>query len=125
MVEGSLEYDHIPYEVRCRASELADDPSQFYEVVYEEKRPLGMALKPVGEQAMVSAVKPQAGMFVSSILVAIQGESVVLTPYRSVIEMLSIWEPPLTLRFRRQPSLSGYLSVQSSGRMFKSWIEHR
>jgi hypothetical protein len=84
-----------------------------------------MALKPVGDFAVVSAIKPHAGMFVASYLVAIQGESVVLTPYREVIQMLSTWSPPLTLRFRRQPSLVGYLFKQCSGRMFKSWVEHR
>jgi hypothetical protein len=125
VIYSSLEYDHIPQVVRSHAYDIASDPSHFYEVVYDEKRPLGMALKPVGEWAVVSAVKPHAGMFVSSYLVAIQGESVVLTPYREVIQMLSSWEPPLTLRFRRQPSLSGYLYKQCSGRMFKSWVEHR
>lgn len=48
-----------------------------------------------------------------SALCRVNGESVVLKDYAAITAMLSGWQPPLTLGFRRSPSMSGKVKRDS------------
>lgn len=83
---------------------------EFYSVTFEELKPLGIALEKCGEWASVkSSNYKENGIHKGSILTGINGDSVILEKYTSIMPRLKDWAPPFTLSFRRAPEKRGYL----------------
>merc|ERR1711990_386163 len=81
-----------------------------YDVVFKEKKPLGMKLKPKSKKwAIVTQAKPNSGIAVGSVLAAVNDMEVHTTGYPQVVSVLKSWSPPLTLTFRAPPKGGGFL----------------
>ena len=50
-------------------------------------------------------------VFTGSVLISVNKEPVVNQPYEFILNMLSNWKPPLTLRFMAPPKKKGWLQV--------------
>lgn len=91
------------------ALKLSDD-DEYYDVTYEELKPLGIALYRGNNWAIVKISNfKDTGVRVGSVLTAINHDIVLFENYQDVISQLKNWAPPLTLTFRRAPEKRGYL----------------
>lgn len=91
------------------ALKLSDD-DEYYDVTYEELKPLGIALYRGNNWAIVKISNfKDTGVRIGSVLTAINHDIVLFENYQDVIGQLKNWAPPLTLTFRRAPEKRGYL----------------
>jgi len=106
----------------ARAAQEIED--EFYDVVFETKKPLGVVLERSAEWAIVKLSNPEeTGVSVGSALTEINGKTVVLNGYMDTIKALTGWQPPLRLGFRRAPKKMGVLNKLARARRgkVKNW----
>ena len=120
-------------DILCReALKIEDD---FYQVTFKEKKPLGIVLERANDWGLIkvkcisqSAValdvcasyvfpstcayhqlsqNKDSSIQIGSALSFINDVSVILEDYKTTTDALAGWQPPLTLRFRRAPTMMG------------------
>jgi hypothetical protein len=81
-----------------------------YHIRYNEKRSLGMKLKPKTRKwVVVTAAMRDTNIIVGSVLSAVNGRPVEDLGYNATIRILKDWTPPLLLTFRNTPVAGGFL----------------
>lgn len=103
---------HIPDAV-MRAARKAATTGRSYEVTFSTKRLLGFKVKPKGDNwAVVSETKPGNGIAKGSVLMSVNGQSVLEKGLYAVYEQeMKEWQPPITFVFRQPPTGGGMLGV--------------
>lgn len=90
----------------------------FYEVQYNEAKPLGLVMQKVEEWALAMDFKGYdakvTGVVPGSVLTSVNDELVMFDDYFSTIGRLKDWKPPLKLTFRKAPEKHGYLNKRSA-----------
>lgn len=91
----------------------------FYEVQYNENKPLGLVMQKVEEWALTMDFKgydaKATGVVPGSALTSVNDELVIFDDYFATIGRLKDWKPPLKLTFRKAPEKHGYLMKRSAG----------
>jgi hypothetical protein len=81
---------------------------QFYDVVFNMKRPIGVTLEQHGEWAVVKLVtNAQEQVEIGSVLTKVNGQNVMLDSYHTTVGRIRGWTPPMTLTFRKAPTRVG------------------
>jgi hypothetical protein len=81
---------------------------QFYDVVFNMKRPIGVTLEQHGEWAVVKLVtNVQEQVEIGSVLTKVNGQNVMLDSYHTTVSRIRGWTPPMTLTFRKAPTRVG------------------
>ena len=105
--------DHLPDKILRAGRKIALEEN-LYDVVFNEKKPLGMKLKPKSKRwAIVTQAKPDSGIAVGSVLAAVNEQQVHTTGYHQVVTVLKQWAPPLKLTFRAPPKGGGFLQERT------------
>lgn len=100
-------------EDKLQAASLARD-CEYYSVLFKSNNSPGLVLERRADIALVSKVTRslQHCVFAGSVLIAINSEPVVSQSYEYIVNLLSDWKPPLTLRFCSPPKKSGWLHLR-------------
>jgi len=82
-------------------------------VLFKSNNSPGLVLERRADIALVSKVTRslQHCVFAGSVLIAVNSEPVVSKSYERIVDLLSDWKPPLTLRFCAPPKMSGWLQL--------------
>lgn len=114
-IKVSVAEDPNDHLFKLAMTRISND--KYYDVTFNEAKPLGIVLEKVGEWALVKISNfKETGVKVGSALCAINGESVLYEKYSETVEKLKNWTPPLTLQFRQAPEKKGYLLKKSNKR---------
>jgi myosin heavy subunit len=101
--------EHMPVAITRAARKIALE-QHMYNVEYNERRPLGMKLKPKTKfWAVVTASKRDSGITVGSVLAKVDDKKVEEVGYHSIVSLLKNWAPPMVLSFRSAPTGGGFL----------------
>ena len=86
----------------------------YYNVLFRSTNSPGLIMERRGDLAIVAKVTRSLRhrVFTGSVLIAVNKEPVVNQPYEFILNMLSDWRPPLTLRFMAPPTKKGWLQVE-------------
>lgn len=120
-----VEIDRSDALLRAAIEKIALDV--FYEVTFEEYRPLGIVLEKASEWAMVKKSNyAETGVKIGSALTSINGEIIMFNKYDTVMHTLKGWltgalQPPLTLTFRLAPEKVGFLMKKSTVANITTW----
>lgn len=110
-----LDTNDVLYRAACALIPL----DVFYEVQYNEAKPLGLVMQKVEEWALAMDFKgydaKATGVVPGSALTSVNDELVIFDDYFATIARLKDWKPPLKLTFRKAPEKHGYLMKRSAG----------
>ena len=86
----------------------------YYSVEFRSTNSPGLIMERRGDLAIVAKVTRSLRhrVFTGSVLISVNKEPVVNQPYEFILNMLSNWRPPLTLRFMAPPRKTGWLQVE-------------
>jgi len=104
--------DTYPEENKLHNAALTRD-STYYDVLFRSTNSPGLIMERRGDLALVSRVTRslQHRVFTGSVLISVNDAPVVNQPYEFILNLLSNWTPPLTLRFMAPPRKKGWLQV--------------
>lgn len=86
----------------------------YYNILFRSTNSPGLIMERRGDLAIVAKVTRSLRhrVFTGSVLISVNKEPVVNQPYEFILNMLSNWRPPLTLRFMAPPTKKGWLQVE-------------
>ena len=101
-----------PKENKLQKAALTLD-CPYYSVNFKSRDAPGLIMERRGDIALVSRVTRslQHYVFTGSVLISVNNEPVVNQPYEFILNMLSNWRPPLTLKFMAPPRKKAWLQV--------------